>query len=127
MGTGDTAVERSIPGDLGGSICRMGERRFWDFLSDDLKLVGFSVKGISWGEKIELWFVGEEDRGLRLDDLRLDCELCTDSSVRVSAFKERGAGRGRRLRLFVCFSLCSHLMLEYGDNITCTPKHRPLS
>lgn len=111
MGTGDTAVERSIPGDLGGSICRTGERRFWDFLNDDLKLVGFSVKGISWGEKIELWLVGEEDSGLRLEDFRLDCELCTDSSVRVSAFKESGAGRGRRLRLLVFFSLGSHRML----------------
>ena len=56
-----------------------------------------------------MWFVGEDDRGLRLEDFRLDWELCTDSSVRVSAFRDSGAGLGLRLRLLgylTCVSLC---------------------
>ena len=56
-----------------------------------------------------MWFVGEDDSGLRLEDFRLDWELCTDSSVRVSAFRDSGAGLGLRLRLLgylACVSLC---------------------
>ena len=37
------------------------------------------------------------DIGLRLEDLRLDWSLVPDSSVRVSASSESGAGLGLRL------------------------------
>ena len=37
------------------------------------------------------------DIGLRLEDLRLDWSLAPDSSVRVSASRDSGAGRGLRL------------------------------
>ena len=53
------------------------------------------------------WLVGDDDMGLRLEDLRLDGELCTDSSVNVSAFRDRGAGLGRLLRLLGSLSLYS--------------------
>lgn len=36
LGTGETAVDRRIPGDLGGSNCRIGECLFCDFRNDDL-------------------------------------------------------------------------------------------
>ena len=39
-----------------------------------------------------------EDIGLREEDCRLDWELGADSSVRLSGWRESGAGRGLRLR-----------------------------
>ena len=93
-------AERTIPGDLGGSICLPGDP-FFDFLNEDLNFDCLLVSGISWGEKPEFRFVGEDEGGLKLDDLRLDWELSIDSSVSVSALKERGAGRGLRLLLLV--------------------------
>ena len=41
--------------------------------------------------------IGGLDIGLRLEDLRLDWSLAPDSSVWVSASRDRGAGRGLRL------------------------------
>ena len=38
------------------------------------------------------------DIGLRLEDLRLDWSLAPDSSVKVFASRDSGAGRGLRLR-----------------------------
>ena len=73
------------------------------------------------GFSLGLWFVGEDDSGLRLEDFKLDWELCTDSSVRVSAFRDSGAGLGLRLLGYLeCVSLCilqSELLSK--DNKNC--------
>ena len=94
---GEHREDLTTPGDLGGS--------WWDWAGIGDGLGGWDP--LEYGLGL-WWMVGVEgdtlDMGDREEDLRLLWSLSTESSVRVSASRESGAGRGLLLRFLVMLS-----------------------